>query len=59
MTARGCPYRCTFCFNNFFANLPDQGIEKDYVRRRSVDNVMEELHQGKETVRLPSARVPR
>lgn len=48
MTARGCPYRCTFCFNNFFANLPDQGIEKDYVRRRSVDNVMEELHQGKE-----------
>src|SRR5258707_462637 len=22
MTARGCPYRCTFCFNNFFAKLP-------------------------------------
>ena len=48
MTARGCPYRCTFCFNNFYANLPTDGIQKEYVRRRSVDNVLEELVRGKE-----------
>ena len=25
MTSRGCPYRCTFCFNNFFAKLAGPG----------------------------------
>lgn len=42
MASRGCPYRCTFCFNNFYAKLPGKGGGK-YLRRRSVDNVMEEL----------------
>jgi radical SAM superfamily enzyme YgiQ (UPF0313 family) len=46
MTARGCPYRCTFCFNNFFAKLPGRGGGK-YVRRRSIDHVMGELVDGK------------
>lgn len=42
MASRGCPYRCTFCFNSFFANLP--GDKKTgYIRQRSVDHVMEEL----------------
>ncbi len=48
MTARGCPYRCTFCFNNFFANLPSEGKPKEYLRRRSVASCMEELVSGKE-----------
>jgi radical SAM superfamily enzyme YgiQ (UPF0313 family) len=48
MTGRGCPYRCTFCFNNQFANLPTNGKAKEYVRRRSVENVLEELHMGKQ-----------
>lgn len=24
MATRGYPYRCTFCFNNFFARLPEE-----------------------------------
>lgn len=47
MTSRGCPYRCTFCFNNFFAKLPGKGGGK-YLRQRSVDNVIGELVQAKE-----------
>ncbi|MFT3769676.1 MAG: radical SAM protein [Minicystis sp.] len=46
MTARGCPYRCTFCFNNFFAKLPGKSGGK-YVRQRSVDRCLEELHAAK------------
>jgi radical SAM superfamily enzyme YgiQ (UPF0313 family) len=42
MSSRGCPYRCTFCFNNFFARLPGPGGGK-YVRQRSVEHQMEEL----------------
>ncbi|MFO0547334.1 MAG: radical SAM protein [Polyangiaceae bacterium] len=44
MSSRGCPYRCTFCFNNFFAKLPGKGGGK-YVRQRSVENQLEELRR--------------
>ena len=46
MTSRGCPYRCTFCFNNFFANIPGRGGGK-YLRRRSVGHAIEELVMAK------------
>jgi radical SAM superfamily enzyme YgiQ (UPF0313 family) len=46
MTARGCPYRCTFCFNNFFAKLPGRGGGK-YVRQRSIEHAMGELVEAK------------
>lgn len=46
MVSRGCPYRCSFCFNNFFAQLPEENKGK-YVRLRSVDHVMEELLYAK------------
>jgi len=41
MTQRGCPYRCTFC-----ANSPLHEIHRGqrYTRRRSVGNVLAELH---------------
>lgn len=42
MATRGCPYRCSFCFNNFFAKLPEENSGK-YVRLRSVEHVIEEL----------------
>ncbi len=42
MMSRGCPYRCTFCFNNFFAKLPGRDGGR-YVRQRSVERCMEEL----------------
>jgi radical SAM superfamily enzyme YgiQ (UPF0313 family) len=51
MASRGCPYRCTFCFNDFFANLPDERRGK-YVRQRSVDHVMRELLLAKRRYRL-------
>jgi radical SAM superfamily enzyme YgiQ (UPF0313 family) len=51
MASRGCPYRCTFCFNNFFARLPEQKAGK-YVRQRSVEHMMFELKQAKKRYRL-------
>lgn len=42
-TARGCPFRCTFCGNSALA---DKGNGKGrYLRRRSVESVMEELKE--------------
>lgn len=45
MTSRGCPFSCTYCYNNIAKKInKDKG---KYVRRRSVENVMEELNQAK------------
>jgi len=41
ITSRGCPYNCSYCFNHFFRNIPDE--KSNYVRRRSVQHVIEEL----------------
>ena len=41
MTGRGCPYGCTYCYNNAYKKLY-AGCGK-IVRRRSVDNVISEL----------------
>jgi len=46
MASRGCPYRCTFCFNNFFAKLPEEKSGK-YVRLRSVEHMIAELKIAK------------
>ncbi len=46
MTSRGCPYRCAFCFNSFFASLPGRGGGR-YVRQRSIDHAMSELVAAK------------
>ncbi len=51
MASRGCPYRCTFCFNNFFAQLPEQKKGK-YVRQRSVEHMMYELRMAKKRYKL-------
>lgn len=43
--SRGCPYNCTYCFNEKFKSLyPGE----KYVRRRSVDSVIEEILNVKE-----------
>lgn len=48
MASRGCPYRCTFCFNNFYAELPEDKKNKGkYVRFRSVDHMINELKEAK------------
>ena len=46
MTSRGCPYNCSYCFNHFFRDIPDE--KSNYIRRRSVKHVMEELTAAKE-----------
>lgn len=51
MASRGCPYRCTFCFNNFFAELPKEKSGK-YVRQRSVEHMMYELIVAKKRYKL-------
>ncbi len=45
MTARGCPFACTYCYQSYVKTLyPGQ----KFVRERSIDNVLCELRQAKE-----------
>jgi len=43
ITGRGCPYDCAFCFNKAYSDLY-QGQGRRF-RRRSVDNVIQELNE--------------
>ena len=54
ITGRGCPYRCSFCFNNFWAKLPARSGAKAgrYVRQRSVEHVIGELRAAKQRWRV-------
>jgi radical SAM superfamily enzyme YgiQ (UPF0313 family) len=47
MTSRGCPYNCSFCGNSSFRKLYKG---KYSVRRRSMENVIEELVKAKENL---------
>ncbi len=51
MTSRGCPFKCAFCFNNYFKHLPEETPGK-YVRQRSVEHVMEELLFAKKRYKI-------
>lgn len=51
-TGRGCPYRCTYCFNHMYNQLY-KGKGK-VIRRRSVDNLIEEIVTVKERYPLES-----
>ena len=42
ITTRGCPYFCTYCCNNFISRL----YGSSRIRRRSIENVMEELEMA-------------
>ncbi|MCK4325303.1 B12-binding domain-containing radical SAM protein [bacterium] len=44
MTSRGCPFACTFCSNNILRKLY-HGYK--YARKRSIENVVEELSWAK------------
>ena len=46
ITGRGCPCSCTFCFNEHWKQLYRE--KNNYLRRRSVNYVIEELIQAKE-----------
>lgn len=46
LTGRGCPFQCTFCANNILKKLY-QG-KGEFLRRRSPDNVVEEIKSVKD-----------
>lgn len=47
MTSRGCPYSCTYCYNNY-RRQQYKGKGK-YLRARSIEKVIEELSIAKRT----------
>lgn len=49
MSSRGCPYACTFCSNDMLRRVY-RGRTK-YVRRRSVENVLDEMEYASRTYR--------
>ncbi len=46
LTQRGCPFRCTYCAAGSMSNIYKTN---QYLRRRSAENVLEELQQIKES----------
>lgn len=48
MTQRGCPYKCTYCFNHVF-NAMFKGGGRKLMARRSVGNVLAEIRHVAET----------
>ena len=49
MTGRGCPFNCSYCFNAGFKKLyPGQ----KYLRRRSVDSVIQEIKEVKDKYKI-------
>jgi anaerobic magnesium-protoporphyrin IX monomethyl ester cyclase len=50
MTSRGCPYKCSYCFSHAYNRLYNNHSGR--VRRRSVDNVIEEIKEIKKTYPL-------
>jgi len=52
--SRGCPYNCSYCGAPCIRRVYD-GQEVKYLRFRTVDNVMKELHEAKK--KIPKLRV--
>jgi len=46
VTSRGCPYSCTYCFNNVYRRIYKN--KGRYIRKRGVDSVIEELKSMRE-----------
>lgn len=45
LTSRGCPYSCTYCCNNLLNRIYGA---RNFLRKRTAENVIEELIQAKE-----------
>ncbi len=44
ITSRGCPYKCTYCYNAELANF----FESSYWRQRNIPDVIQEIREVKE-----------
>ena len=55
MTARGCPYSCTYCSNSYQGSFIPAGVK--HLRRRSVDHVIREIHHCQEAYYLPAIAI--
>ncbi|MBU0760256.1 MAG: B12-binding domain-containing radical SAM protein [Nanoarchaeota archaeon] len=53
MANRGCPYKCTYCFNHQFQKLY-KGTNSCYLRTRSIGSVIKELKLYKKKYRTKS-----
>lgn len=56
LATRGCPYNCSFCFNHSLKSLY-RGKGR-YVRRRSAENIVQEILAVKEKYPLKTVRFP-
>lgn len=56
LTGRGCPYRCTFCFNHKFNELY-RGLGR-VVRKRGVGSLINEIKETVEKYKLRLIRFP-
>lgn len=51
LASRGCPYKCTYCFNHKFFEL--YGVQGKLVRKRSVDSIIQEIKEVKKDFDIP------
>lgn len=49
MFSEGCPYNCSYCFNYFFRNIPEE--KSNYIRHTSVKHAIELLKNSKEKLK--------
>ena len=46
MSARGCPFSCTYCFNDSFKKIY---LNEKIIRKRPVENILQEIKEAKKT----------
>jgi radical SAM superfamily enzyme YgiQ (UPF0313 family) len=54
LTSRGCPYQCSYCCNHILQKIYNS---KNYVRFRSIDNVIEEIKFVQKKYRITSVYI--